>query len=80
MTYRIAAVSFLNTWPLIDALEELAPERVRLTSAVPSALAELLHADEADAALIPVVEWFRGAGAEIVPGVALATHGPVDCV
>lgn len=80
MTYRIAAVSFLNSWPLIDALEELAPDRVRLTSAVPSALAELLHADEADAALIPVVEWFRGAGAEIVPGVALATHGPVDSV
>ena len=51
MTYRIATVSFLNAWPLVDALDELAPERVRVIAAVPSVLPELLHADEADAAL-----------------------------
>lgn len=80
MTSRVAAISFLNTWPLVDALEKMPPDRVRLTYAVPSALPELLHADEADVALIPVAEWFRGAGAGFVPGVAIATRGPVDSV
>lgn len=80
MTYRIAAVSFLNTWPLVDALEELAPGRIRLTFAVPGDLPELLHADEADVALIPVVETFRGVGGAIVPGVGICTPGQVDSV
>ena len=80
MIYRIATVSFLNAWPLIDALADLAPDRVRVISAVPSALPELLHADEADAALIPVVEYFRGAGQSLVPGVGIVADGPVDSV
>lgn len=80
MTYRIATVSFLNAWPLVDALDELAPGEARLISAVPSALSELLHADEADAALIPVVEYFRGSGACLVPGIGIAADGPVDSV
>lgn len=80
MTYRIATVSFLNAWPLVDALDDLAPDRVRVISAVPSVLPELLYADEADAALIPVVEYFRGAGESLVPGVGIAADGPVDSV
>ncbi len=80
MTYRIATVSYLDAWPLVDALDELAPSRVRAISAVPSVLPELLHADEADAALIPVVECFRGAGEDFVPGVGIATGRRVDSV
>lgn len=80
MTYRIATVPFLDAWPLIDALDELAPGETRVISAAPSVLPELLHADEADAALIPVVESFRGAGACRVPGVGVATEGPMDSV
>jgi chorismate dehydratase len=80
MTFRIASVSFLNAWPLVDALDELASDRVRVISAVPSVLPELLHADEADAALIPVVEYFRGAGESLVPGVGIAADGPVESV
>ncbi len=80
MPYRIATVSFPNAWPLVDALDELAPERVRVIAAVPSVLPELLHADEADAALIPVVEYFRGAGESLVPGVGIAADGPVESV
>jgi chorismate dehydratase len=78
MTHRIATVSFLNAWPLVDSLTNH-PD-VHLVADVPSQLPELLHEDRADAALIPVVEWFRGAGAEIVPGVSIATGGPVDSV
>ncbi len=73
MTYRIATVPYLDAWPLTEALDELAPGRVRVISAAPSVLPELLHADEADAALVPVVECFRGAGAGVVPGVCVAT-------
>ncbi|MBU0740946.1 menaquinone biosynthesis protein [bacterium] len=80
MTYRIATVPYLAARPLVDALDELAPERVRVISAVPSVLPELLHADEADAALIPVVECWRGAGDGIVPGVGIATGRRVDSV
>lgn len=78
MTHRIATVSFLNAWPLVETLRDR-PD-VALTADVPSQLPELLHEDRADAALIPVVEWFRGAGAEIVPDVAIATGGRVDSV
>lgn len=78
MTYRIATVSFLNAWPLVDSLS--ARDDVELVADVPSQLPELLHEDRADVALIPVVEWFRGAGAAIVPGVSIATGGPVDSV
>ena len=73
MTYRIATVPYLDAWPLTKAFDELAPGRVRVISATPSVLPELLHADEADAALVPVVECFRGAGAGVVPGVCIAT-------
>jgi chorismate dehydratase len=78
MPHRIATVSFLNAWPLVDTLANN-PD-VQIVADVPSQLPELLHEDRADAALIPVVEWFRGAGAEIVPGVSIATGGPVDSV
>ncbi|HRX51229.1 MAG TPA: menaquinone biosynthesis protein [Candidatus Krumholzibacteria bacterium] len=78
MTHRIATVSFLNAWPLVETLRDH-PD-VTLTADMPSRLSELLWEDRADVALIPVVEWFRGAGAEIVPGVAIATGGAVDSV
>lgn len=78
MTHRIATVSFLNAWPLVESLRDR-PD-VALAADMPSRLPELLWEDRADVALIPVVEWFRGAGAEIVPGVAIATGGAVDSV
>jgi chorismate dehydratase len=46
---------------------------------VPSRLAEQLAAGELDVALIPSIEYFRGAGRgyEIIPGFAIAARGPV---
>jgi len=78
MPHRIATVSFLNAWPLIEGLADRSD--ISLVADVPSQLPELLHEDRADVALIPIVEWFRGAGSEIVPGVSIATGGPVDSV
>lgn len=57
---RLGAVSFLNTRPLIDGLDQ--DPRVQLRFAVPSALPGLLMEDMVDAALIPVVDLARSAG------------------
>jgi chorismate dehydratase len=83
MPFRIAAVSYLNTWPLVEGLRGrvAGPEpEFSLVYDVPSRLADLLYEEQADVALLPVIEYFRGTGAAIVPGMAIATHGPVDSV
>ena len=75
---RVGAVNYLNAKPLYYKLCDIAPE-VRLSMDVPSALAEQLAAGELDVALIPSVEYLRGAGRgyEIIPGFAIAARGPV---
>jgi len=89
--WRIGAPPFLGAQPLVRGLE--AHPQVRLTRAVPSRLAELLEGDELDAALLPAIDYFRltveaqerprhpGApGLAIVPGIAVASRGPVGSV
>jgi chorismate dehydratase len=78
---RVGAVSFLNARPLYYGLCEYAPE-VWLSMDVPSRLAEQLADGALDVALIPSVEYLRGArrGYEIIPGFAIAAHGPVRSV
>jgi chorismate dehydratase len=78
---RIGAVSYLNAKPLYYGLTDFAPQ-VRLSMEVPSRLAEQLAEGELDVALIPSVEYLRGAsrGYEIIPGFAIAANGPVRSV
>jgi chorismate dehydratase len=78
---RVGAVSYLNAKPLYYRLCEFAPT-VRVSMEVPSRLAEQLAAGELDVALIPSVEYLRGArlGYEIIPGFAIASRGPVRSV
>src|SRR5947199_503115 len=73
---RIGAVNHLNTKPLIYNLERLAPKAI-LSLDLPSRLADRLAAGELDVALIPVIEYFRGDGYTVVPGIAIASRGPV---
>jgi chorismate dehydratase len=73
---RVGAVNYLNTKPLIYDLEELAPE-IELKLEVPSKLADLLAAGELDVALIPAIEYFRAGDYSIVPGLCIASRGPV---
>ena len=80
MKTRIAAVSFLNALPLIEYFDAHPDPAVEVTAALPSQLGDLLWEDEADVALLPVVEHFRGQGAGIVPGIGIATTGKVDSV
>lgn len=58
---RLGVVSFLNSRPLIDGLDD--DPCVNLRYAVPSALPGLLADGVVDAALIPVVDLARSAGA-----------------
>lgn len=73
---RIGAVSYLNTKPLIFDLERLAPD-AELILDLPSRLADRLHAGDLDVALIPIVESFRAGGYRLVPGISIASQGPV---
>src|ERR1700687_3473351 len=73
---RIGAVHYLNTKPLICDLDVLAPD-AELVLDVPSRLADLLAAGELDVALIPVIEYFRAGSYSIVPGISIASRGPV---
>lgn len=57
MQYRVGVVNFLNAFPLWAALEKKA--EVQLFPDIPSRLAERLHRNELDAALISSVEFLR---------------------
>ncbi|GIW82007.1 MAG: chorismate dehydratase [Gemmatales bacterium] len=76
MAIRIGAVNYLNTKPLIYDLERLAPE-AQLSLEVPSRLADDLAAARLDVGLIPVIEHFRAGCYTVVPGIAIASRGPV---
>ncbi len=75
---RVGAVSFVNTAPLIDGLDE--HPRVLLQRDLPARLADLLAEDRIDVGLIPTVEYLRGVGGELVPGICIAAHGAVRTV
>ena len=75
---RLGAVSYLNTRPLVYGLERQT-DRFSLRFDVPAKCAELLHAGEVDVGLIPSIE-YPGHDYRIVPGVSIASDGPVASV
>ena len=76
---RVGAVSYLNTKPLIEGLGTFAPQ-AELILDVPSRLADRLAAGDLDVGLIPIVEYFRAGNYTIVPGISIASRGPVMSV
>lgn len=78
MSFRIGAVSYLNSKPLIYRLEHSLPG-AKLVLDLPSRLAQMLHAGELDVALIPSIELFRSPGdaLTIVSDACIACRGPV---
>ncbi|MDE2506222.1 MAG: menaquinone biosynthesis protein [Planctomycetota bacterium] len=78
---RVGAVNYLNAKPLYYNLGDFAPGTF-LCLDYPSKLADRLARGELDVALIPSVEYLRGAafGYEILPGFAIAARGPVRSV
>ena len=75
---RLGAVSYLNTRPLVYGLERQT-DRFSLRFDVPAKCAELLHANDVDLGLIPSIE-YPGHDYRIVPGVSIASDGPVASV
>jgi cyclic dehypoxanthinyl futalosine synthase len=85
MSIRLAAVSFLNARPITYGLERgLGEERFELTFDLPSRCAARLGAGEADVALLPTASLREleasGLDLRVVPGVAVASAGPVRTV
>lgn len=78
MPIRLSAVSYLNTRPLVYGLDRR-PEQFTVRFDVPAKCAALLHADEVDLGLIPSIEYI-GHDYRIVPGVSIASDGPVASV
>ena len=76
--YRIGAVSFLNTVPLICGLDD--HDDVELIRDLPSRLADRLYEQQIDVGLVPIIEYLRGVGGDIVPGICLGADGPVHSV
>ena len=74
---RLGAVSYLNAEPTVHGLEREPGFRVERD--LPARVAERLHAGEVDLGLVPSIEYAFGRYA-IVPGVAIASLGPVRSV
>ena len=79
MRIRLGAVSYLNTRPLVYGLERHA-DRFVVRFDVPSRCSALLHENAVDLGLIPSIEYLQGDAYRIVPGVSIASDGPVASV
>jgi chorismate dehydratase len=71
--FRIASVSFLNARPLIHGLER--DPRIKLLLDVPSRLHDLLRKNQADAALLPVIDYQRLDNMTIIPAGGIGSDG-----
>ena len=82
MPTRLGVVSYLNTRPLVQPLESrLFEHPFDLIYDVPSRCADNLREGKADVSLVPSIEIARGSEPFcIVPGVAIASKGPVQSV
>jgi chorismate dehydratase len=74
---RLGAVSYLNAEPHVHGLED--DPGFRVERDLPSRVARRLHAGEVDLGIVPSIEYAFGPYA-IVPGVAIASRGPVRSV
>jgi chorismate dehydratase len=72
---RLGAVGYLNARPLVVGLDAL--PRFDLRFDLPSECARLLAAGEVDLGLVPSIEYLRDDSYQGVPGVAIASNGPV---
>lgn len=74
--YRIGAVNYLNSKPLIEGLQELLPE-AELVLDFPSKLADMLAAGKIDVGLIPSAEYLARPNYRQISNACVATRGPV---
>ena len=78
---RIAAISFLNTAPLMWDFEQTElGSGFEIISTVPSECAEMLRTGAADIGIVPVVAYPGIPDLRIIPNVAIAAKGPVRSI
>jgi chorismate dehydratase len=78
---RIAAISFLNTAPLMWDFEHTGLGReFEIISTVPSECAEMLRTGAADIGIVPVVAYTYIADLRIIPNIAIAAKGSVRSI
>ncbi|HET6384121.1 MAG TPA: menaquinone biosynthesis protein [Armatimonadota bacterium] len=77
---KLAAVSYLNTRPLIAALENGAVPGYEVTRDVPSRLPEKVQSGEADFGLLPMGYCAWHPELTLAPGVGIACRGPVRSI
>jgi chorismate dehydratase len=77
---RLAAVSYLNTRPLIDAFERQEIAGYRVIKDVPSRLPALVETGQADLGLIPAGYCASHPELFISPGAGIACHGAVASI
>lgn len=81
MTLRIGTVPYLNAKPLIDWFHSgECKEDVKLTFAVPSALARMLREGELDVANCSIFESFQNPDITIIPNISISAYGAVKSV
>lgn len=76
--WRVAAISFLNTAPLLWGLED--EPRLRMIASVPAECADRLRGGEADLGLIPVIEMGRISGLAALPEICIAARSEVRSI
>jgi len=72
--FRLSAVSFFNTTPLVDGLQN--DPTIQLRFAVPSALIDDLTSGVSDVALLPVIDYQRLPGLRVIPSGGIGCDGP----
>jgi chorismate dehydratase len=83
--FRISAISYLNTAPLMWDFEHGEPreqlkQQFEVTYTIPSACAEALRSGQADIGIIPVAAYATIPGLVILPGVAIAALNAVRSI
>lgn len=76
---RVAAVSYLNTRPLVFGLDSR-PDLFEIRFDVPARCAELLQNQSVDLAMLSSIEYLRWPDYSAVPDIAVASKGPVKSV
>lgn len=79
-TFRVGAVPFLNTKPLVRYLNLSEPPLIELKLEVPTLLTRMLEQNRLDVALLPSIEYFRGDKYRIIPGISISADGIVESV
>src|SRR5436853_1414710 len=79
---RVAASSYLNTAPLIWSLVHGSKKDSveLLVNKAPARCAEMLAAEEVEAALVPIIEYQRMPGIAVVPDVCIGSRNAVRSV